>query len=257
MSGYARIHRSLLGHPAFRNDAESMAFAWLVIRAAWKPARVRYKGRAISLGRGQLAVSVRDFADAMDRDKAWVERLLTRLRRETMISSSDETGVNVITICNYSEYQAERDSGETQGETPHETDARQTRDTEQEDKELKKEEDTSGAKAPSVSRAPRFLFACPLGVDPAHWRDFLANRKKRRLTNSETAYRGILDDLEKFTDAEWPPGRLVELAARRGWGSIVNPREHFGNRHDRPSATHPQEPANPMLRAVLASSSRH
>ena len=27
MSGYVHIHRSLIGHPAFRNDAEAMAFA--------------------------------------------------------------------------------------------------------------------------------------------------------------------------------------------------------------------------------------
>jgi len=37
---------------------------------------VRYKDRSIILERGQLAVSIRDFADAMDRDKAWIERLL-------------------------------------------------------------------------------------------------------------------------------------------------------------------------------------
>lgn len=59
MTGYVRLHRSLIGHPAFRNDAEAMAFAWMVARAAWKPSCVRYKGRAISLNRGQLAISVR------------------------------------------------------------------------------------------------------------------------------------------------------------------------------------------------------
>lgn len=139
MSGYVRIHRSLLGHPAFRNEAETMAFAWLICRASWKPVRVRYKGRAIMLSRGQVAISVRDFADAMDRDKAWIERLLKRLKRETMIATSDETGVNVITICNYADYQASTEVGETLNETAHETGARQPRDTEQGREEGKKE----------------------------------------------------------------------------------------------------------------------
>ena len=85
MIGYARFHRSLIGHPAFRNDSEAMAFAYLVLRASWKPTRVRYKGKALSLNRGQLAMSVRDLADAMDRDKGWVERLLKRLKSETMV----------------------------------------------------------------------------------------------------------------------------------------------------------------------------
>ena len=139
MSGYARFHRSLIGHPAFRNDAEAMAFAYMVLRASWKPARVRYKGKAISLNRGQLAMSVRDLAEAMDRDKGWVERLLKRLKFETMCETRAETGVLVITICNYEKYQAANDERETPGKTPDETDARQTQDTEQGTEEGKKE----------------------------------------------------------------------------------------------------------------------
>lgn len=131
MSGYVHLHRKLLGHPAFRNDAEAMAFAWLVIRASWKESRVRYKDRLLTLKRGQLAVSVRDFANAMDRDKAWIERLLKRLKSETMIETVSETGVNVITICNYSEYQDARDKGKTAHKTLDDTGARQAQDTEQ------------------------------------------------------------------------------------------------------------------------------
>lgn len=86
MTGYVRIHRSLLGHPAFRNDAEAMAFAWLVAKAAWRPANVRYKGRDYKFQRGELSVSVRDLAGHMDRSKAWAERLLERLVKHGMIT---------------------------------------------------------------------------------------------------------------------------------------------------------------------------
>jgi hypothetical protein len=140
VSGYARIHRSLIGHPAFRNDAEGMAFAWLVLRASWEPARVRYKGKAIALARGQLALSVRDFAEAMDRDKGWVERLLKRLKSETMVETRSETGVLVITICNYDEYQAETTERKTPRKTLRETPARQRQDTEQRREKGKKED---------------------------------------------------------------------------------------------------------------------
>jgi hypothetical protein len=142
LSGYVRLHRDLLSHPAFRNDAEALAFAWLFARAAWKDTRVRYKGHAVSLRRGQLAVSIRDMADALDRDKAWVERLFKRLRAETMIETAAEAGVSVVTICNYDKYQPQGDGDKAVGETVRETDARQTRDTEQRREEDKKEEDT-------------------------------------------------------------------------------------------------------------------
>lgn len=151
MSGYVRIHRCLFEeHPAFRNDAEAMAFAWLIAKAQWRPKRVRYKERPLFLDRGQVAVSVRDFARAMDRDKAWIERLLKRLERETMVRTRHETGVTVITICNYALYQADIGERETPDETPRETGVRQGRDTEQE-KEKGEEGNTSASQ--SVERA--------------------------------------------------------------------------------------------------------
>lgn len=140
MSGYARLHRSLIGHPAFRSDAEAMAFAWMVLRASWRPVRVRYKGKAISLERGQLAISVRDFADAHERNKNWVSRVLQRMRDEDMITTDAGTGVLVITICNYDKYQAGNDNLETAQGTAVGTGAGQTRDTEQEYKKPKEQE---------------------------------------------------------------------------------------------------------------------
>ncbi len=221
MSGYARFHRSLIGHPAFRNDAEAMAFAYLVLRASWKPTRVRYKGKALSLNRGQLAMSVRDLADAMDRDKGWVERLLKRLKSETMVETLSETGVLVITICNYEKYQAANDVGETGGKTPDETDARQTQDTEQRTEEYKKEEEErEGARATAPARVRTDAFPRPDWAEPSVWADFLENRKRKRLTNTATAHKGFLEDIARNTDPHWPPGRLLEAATRRGHGAI-------------------------------------
>lgn len=112
MSGYARLHRTLIDHPAFRNDAEAMAFAYMVLRAAWKPVRVRYKGKALNLERGQLAMSVRDLADAMDRDKGWVRSLLKRLRRGRLIHTARIPGPLVITVLDFETY------GATNGDEP-------------------------------------------------------------------------------------------------------------------------------------------
>lgn len=108
-----------------------MAFAWMCLRASWQPVRVRYKGIAIQLDRGQLAVSVRDLAEALDRPKGWVERLLNRLKSETMIETRAETGVTVITVCNYDEYQPQQDSDRTPRGTRGGTPAGQRQDTEQ------------------------------------------------------------------------------------------------------------------------------
>ncbi len=144
MSGHVLIHRSLFGHPAFRNESETMAFAWMIGKAAWRDTRVRYKGHAIGLKRGQLAISQRDMASAFGRDKAWIERLWKRLKSEAMVETSVEAGVAVITICNYDRFQgpaAEREAArEAQAEAGNEAAARQRRGTEQRREEAKKEE---------------------------------------------------------------------------------------------------------------------
>lgn len=105
MSGYVRIFRRVLDNPAFKTDAEAMAFAWMVLRAAWKPCSVRYKGKVIDLERSQLAMSVRDMADRLEWSKSRVCRYLNTVQKRDMIKLQGGTGVNIITICNYDEYQ--------------------------------------------------------------------------------------------------------------------------------------------------------
>jgi hypothetical protein len=124
-----------------------------VAKAAWQPIRVRYKDRIVNLVRGQLAVSVRDFANAMDRDKGWCERLLKRLKNEAMIETRNETGVNIITISNYAEYQSRGLRKETLDETPPKTGARQAQDTEQEREEgkLSSNDDSSSGDEPALA----------------------------------------------------------------------------------------------------------
>lgn len=155
-AGYIHLHRRLIGHPAFRNDGEAMAFAWMCLRASWQPVRVRYKGMAVQLDRGQLAVSVRDLAEALDRPKGWVERLLNRLKSETMIETRAETGVTVITVCNYGEYQPQQDSDRTPRGTRGGTSTGQRQDTEQRREKGKegKKKDTPSESSISDRPAP-------------------------------------------------------------------------------------------------------
>jgi hypothetical protein len=77
------------------------------------------------------------------------------------------------------------------------------------------------------------LWDCPEGVDPAHWRDFMKARKRKRCVETETAHAGVMNDLARLADEEWPPGRLVEHAAAKGWASINYPTEGSNHETDR------------------------
>ena len=97
--------------------------------------------------------------------------------------------------------------------------------------------DTSApAKRETPKRDPVGAFVRPEWADEVVWADFLKNRKAKRLTNTETAYRAFLRDIEKFVDDDWPPGRLLEAIVSRGWGAAYDPRPKFqgsgyGNRN--------------------------
>lgn len=69
--------------------------------------------------------------------------------------------------------------------------------------------------------------------DDEVWQDFLSNRKRKRCPNTATAYKGFLDDIERLTKPEWPPWRLLQHAARKGWAGIYDPTDDRKNENDR------------------------
>jgi hypothetical protein len=97
---------------------------------------------------------------------------------------------------------------------------------------------THGGSAPAREAAPK-LWACPEGVELPHWRDFLGNRRRKKLGTSETAYLGQLKLIGNFASDEWPPGRLVQHAAEKGWGTIVDPSEYETPRNGQRTQHHP------------------
>jgi len=127
MSGTVNISRDIWSDTAFKEQpfTEREAFMWMVMEASWKPREKRIGSVVVSLERGQLAASIRFMANAWNWQKSTVDRFLKRLENRDMIGTASGTGVNVITIRKYNEYQnAPRGSG-----TPQKAKAGQQRDS--------------------------------------------------------------------------------------------------------------------------------
>ena len=78
---------------------------------------------------------------------------------------------------------------------------------------------------PITKSGGRDAFPCPDWCEPAVWRDLKRNRKAKHLANTETAHRKFIAAVLGMADDEWPPGRLVEAIAARGWGGAYDPRD--------------------------------
>lgn len=127
MSGTVNISRCIWEDTAFKAQpfTEREAFMWLVMEASWKAREKRVGTVAVKLERGQLATSIRFMAAAWSWQKSTVDRFLKRLENRDMIGTASGTGVTVITICKYNEYQG----GDRQSGTPPAVKSGQQRDT--------------------------------------------------------------------------------------------------------------------------------
>jgi hypothetical protein len=107
MSGGVIIARNLWDDPAFQNEpfSEREAWVWMICEAAWKPREKRVGKVIVQLNRGQLAASIRFMAEAFSWHRNKADRFLKRLEKCNLIRVESGTGVNVITLCKYNEYQ--------------------------------------------------------------------------------------------------------------------------------------------------------
>jgi hypothetical protein len=151
--GVFAVDRGVFDHPAFPREpfTQREAWTWLIAEAAWKAHRRRVGNLQVELRRGQLAASIRFLAVRWRWHRAKVERFLDKLKTETMVGTTIETGITIITICNYNKYQRVSLPDETATRTATGTEARQQRDK-VEYKESKEED--SEAKASDASASP-------------------------------------------------------------------------------------------------------
>jgi hypothetical protein len=107
MSGTVNISRRIWADTAFKIEpfTEREAFVWMVMEASYKPREKRIGNVVVELNRGQLATSIRFMCEAWDWSKSRVARFLKRLENRDMIGTESGTGINVITVCKYDEYQ--------------------------------------------------------------------------------------------------------------------------------------------------------
>jgi len=108
VSGTVNISRNIWHDTAFKPEpfTEREAFVWIIMEASYKTREKRVGNITVDLARGQLATSVRFMCEAWDWSKSRVDRYLKRLEKRDMIGTDSGTGINVITVCKYDDYQS-------------------------------------------------------------------------------------------------------------------------------------------------------
>ena len=105
MTGWVSIYRNLYSHEAFGSLLEASIFAYLIVKASYKPTIVFYRKRQIPLSRGQVAITQRDLQNGFKLTRMQIRGILTRLQDLGMITLQTTKQITIVTICKYSQYQ--------------------------------------------------------------------------------------------------------------------------------------------------------
>jgi hypothetical protein len=110
--------------------------------------------------------------------------------------------------------------------------------------------DVSEAEASSHQPRP---WALPVGVSLQVWTDFRANRKRKRLGESPTAWKAFNDDLKRVSSQTGiPPPKLIELCTAKGWGAIYDPRTDNEQRTNTLGRHQPTDGLSSTARAAIS-----
>lgn len=153
--GSVPLPRSIFHHPSLKRADRFQAYAWLLVEARWKTGSVTYRGRSIQLCRGEISITIRDFAKHLGWSSSTAWRFLADLEKKNLISlrkikrlkgetaietatdAAYETDFTVVTICNYGQFSESPLEDETATETDNDT-AGETKKEEGGGKRIKK-----------------------------------------------------------------------------------------------------------------------
>ncbi|AJA07437.1 hypothetical protein SKP52_02510 [Sphingopyxis fribergensis] len=212
MSGFAVLYREATDHPLFAGDSSRFgAWAWLVLKACWKPTKFNVSGSTMTIQRGQLCVSRSQLATAWGWSQSAVERFLTRLQTEQMIGRATGQGRSIITICNYEKYQdIAEDTGQETGQ-PSGQRSDSDRTTKEQGNHITIEEEAKAS--PSTARAARRKkaepFVRPDWIPAEPWTGYVAMRVKIRKPMTDEAKYLAVGKLAKLAKDGHPPGDVL------------------------------------------------
>lgn len=137
MSGWIKIHRSILNHWLYNEDRVfSRLEAWndILLTVNYVDKQAMIKGKLYTIKRGESILSFESWAKRWNWDKTKVRRFLKLLESDAMVVIKSDNKTTHLTVCNYELYQDERNADETQTKRK-----RNTRDTNIRNKENKEE----------------------------------------------------------------------------------------------------------------------
>ena len=106
MEGWIKLHRKLLDNPITTKDSNYLAvWIYLLLNATHKEYDTLFKGKRITLQKGQLITGIISIAKKLKINKDKVQRILKSFENDKQIEQQTSNKNRLISIVNWNEYQ--------------------------------------------------------------------------------------------------------------------------------------------------------
>lgn len=126
--GYITLHRKIQDHWIMGRDDYFKAWVLVLMEVNHKTQNVLIEGTVLKCKRGESLKSLDTWAATFGKgwNKSKVRRFFELLKKDSMIVTKNERKTTRLTVCNYREYQPERNTDETQMKRSRHADDTQT-----------------------------------------------------------------------------------------------------------------------------------
>jgi len=212
MEGWIKTHRKIQEHWIYKEHRVFSKFeAWtdILLNVNHCEAKVFIKGTLFTVKRGDSINSLETWSKRWNWTKSKVRRFLELLQSDEMIVIKNEHKTTRLTVCNYDSYQDKRNADETQ--TKHRRNADETR---VKPNKNEKNDNNDNNDNNIFSFRSSLISLC---IDSVLVDEWLKVRKAKKAVNTETAFKGLVREINK---SKLTPTKAIELAVENSWSGF-------------------------------------
>ena len=121
MSGWIKLHRSVLKNPWMRNATMVGIWVYILMNVAYQPEDVIFEGKRITLQPGQGVFKFNEIAKSIGVPKSTLYRVIELFQNEKQIEKQSTPRNTLVTVVNWEKYQMIGKQDETQMGNKRET----------------------------------------------------------------------------------------------------------------------------------------
>lgn len=228
MGGWVKIHRQILNNPIICKDAETFAiWLYLLLNATHQEYDVLFKGKRITLNKGQLITGRKTIASDLNISESKVQRTLKMFEIEHQIEQQTSSKNRLVSIVNWNKYQ-ENEQQNKQQVNNNRTTSEQQVNTNKNIKNIKNDKNINKKESKKEKNTvPTFDdLINAYTTDKAlqeELRNHLAVRKSKRGAMTNRALELSFQKLDKLTssftgnDKEIAKIAIVQQSIENGW----------------------------------------